>query len=46
LRQHHLANRCFSGYEDIVNACSAAWNDCINDIKRVIQMCHRDWLKI
>jgi transposase len=46
LRQHHLTNRCFSGYQDIVNACSAAWNDCINDIKRVMQMCHRDWLKI
>jgi hypothetical protein len=46
LRQHHLANRCFSGYEDIVNACSTAWNDFISDIKRVIQMCHRDWLEV
>jgi transposase len=25
LRQHHLANRVFSGYEDIVDACSKAW---------------------
>ena len=24
LRQHHLANRCFNGYEDIVDASSAA----------------------
>ena len=46
LRQHHLANRCFSGYEDIVDACSAAWNDFIDDLKRVIQMCSRDWLQV
>jgi transposase len=46
LRQHHLANRCFSCYEDIVYACSAAWNDFISNIKRVMQMCHRDCLKI
>jgi len=26
LRQRHLANRCFKGYEDIVDACSQAWN--------------------
>ena len=44
LRQHHLANRCFSGYDDIVDACTLAWNDFINDIKRVTQMCSRDWL--
>jgi transposase len=25
LRQHHLANRCFSSYDDIVEACSIAW---------------------
>ena len=46
LRQHHLANRCFSGYDDIVDACSTAWNYFISDIKRVIQMCHRDWLEV
>jgi transposase len=26
LRQQHLVNRCFEGYEDIVNACSSACN--------------------
>ena len=43
LRQHHLANRCFEGYESIVEACSEAWNDFISDTQRVIDMCFRDW---
>ena len=46
LRQHHLANRCFNGYDDIVDACSKAWNSFINDTKRVTQMCSRDWLQV
>ncbi|MDP2559924.1 IS630 family transposase [Psychrobium sp. 1_MG-2023] len=25
LRQHHLANRCFKNYEDIVEQCTQAW---------------------
>ena len=35
LRQHHLANRCFSGYDDIIDASSIAWNDFVSDVKRV-----------
>ncbi|WP_415232113.1 transposase [Psychromonas sp.] len=27
LRQHHLVNRCFSEYENIVDSISDAWND-------------------
>lgn len=46
LRQHHLANRCFSGYEDIVDSCTHAWNDFIDDTSRVIKMCSRDWLEV
>ncbi len=30
LRQRHLANRCFKGYEEIVDACSQAWNDFVS----------------
>ena len=44
LRQHYLANRCFKSYEDILDACTAAWNDFVGDVKRVSKMCHRDWL--
>ena len=46
LRQHHLANRCFNGYDDIVDACTKAWNSFIDDTKRVTQMCSRDWLQV
>jgi transposase len=43
LRQHHLANRCFEGYEDILNACTSAWNHFRKDSQRVIKLCSRDW---
>ncbi|MEH6711568.1 MAG: IS630 family transposase [Paraglaciecola polaris] len=46
LRQHHLANRSFESYDDILEACTTAWNDFVNDLKRVTQMCHRDWLDV
>lgn len=46
LRQHHLANRCFEGYSDIVEACTTAWNSFIDDTQRVVQMCSRSWLKV
>jgi len=46
LRQHHLANRCFNGYEDIVNACSDAWNNFISNTERVISLCSRDWVLV
>ncbi len=42
LRQHHLANRSFEGYEDIVDACSHAWNSFISDSKRVMSLCRRE----
>jgi transposase len=43
LRQHCLANRCFGGYEDILNACTTAWNHFRKDSQRVIKLCIRDW---
>jgi transposase len=46
LRQNELANRCFKGYEDIVDACTDAWNSFIKDIDRVKELCSRDWIKV
>ena len=46
LRQHHLANRCFKGYDDIVDACSEAWSSFISDAKRVTEMCSRNWIEV
>ena len=46
LRQNELANRCFDGYEDIVDACCDAWNSFIEDVERVKQLCDRDWINL
>ena len=46
LRQNELANRCFSGYDDIVEQCSIAWNRFIAEPERVIQLCSRRWTKL
>ena len=43
LRQNVLANRCFSGYDDIVEQCSIAWNTFIEKKARVIELCTRPW---
>jgi transposase len=46
LRQHHLANRCFDGYEYILNACTSAWNHFKKDSQRVIKLCSGDWASV
>lgn len=46
LRQHYLANRCFTDYEDILDACTTAWNGFISDTQRVINLCLREWFKL
>ena len=46
LRQHHLANRCFNGYESIVNNVCDAWNDFVSDAKRVMKTCTREWMSL
>ena len=46
LRQHHLANRCFNGYESIVGSVCDAWNDFVSDTQRVMKMCTRDWMNL
>ncbi|MGI2107769.1 IS630 family transposase, partial [Shewanella frigidimarina] len=37
---------CFSGYDDIVEQCSIAWNRFIAEPERVIQLCSRRWTKL
>jgi len=46
LRQNELANRCFKGYDDIVDECSRAWNSFISDASRVMKLCSRDWIQV
>ncbi len=43
LRDRSLANRCFDGYEHIVDACCDAWN-AFTDIPGAIRsLCSRSW---
>lgn len=46
MRQHCLSNRVFSGYDDIVDEVSKAWNQFISLPERVKKMCSREWIKL
>lgn len=46
LRQHCLANRCFEGYNDIVEPCCSAWNTFIHSKDSVKSLCTRGWAKV
>jgi transposase len=46
LRQNHLAGRVFDTYEDIVDACCAAWN-ALSAVKgRIASISSREWLRL
>jgi transposase len=44
LRDRCLSNRTFSGFDDIVEQLSRAWNTFIFDKERVKNLCARDWI--
>lgn len=46
LRSEALANRCFEGYEDIVQSCCDVWNWFVNLPGRIRQLCTRLWAKL
>ena len=46
LRQRCLSNRTFSGFDDIVEQVSIAWNTFVSDSERVKNLCWRDWIKL
>lgn len=43
LRDEHLANRCFDGYEDIVDSCHHAWMSFANNPQKIHSLCSRKW---
>ena len=43
LRQQSLANRAFSDYKDIENACIDAWNAFTGVVGAIKQLCSRSW---
>lgn len=46
MRQNSLANRCFQGYTDIMNACCAAWESFRESTERIKSICSRDWINL
>ena len=46
LRQHHLINRSFKDYDNIIDEVCYAWNGFVSDSKRVINMCTRDRMNL
>ena len=46
LRDNWLANRCYNGYEAIVESCCDAWNWFVNLPQRVRQLCSREWARL
>lgn len=46
LRDRDLANRCYSGYEDILSASSTAWNKFCGVKNQIKNLCSRKWARI
>jgi transposase len=46
LRQTHLSNRVFDGYEAIVDACCTAWNALLGEARRITSIATRTWATI
>lgn len=46
MRDRELSNRTFSGYNDIVEQVSRAWNVFRSEVKRVKNLCFRDWTNL
>jgi transposase len=43
LRDHSLANRCYDGYDDIIDASAIAWNSFTGVADQVKSLCSRSW---
>lgn len=43
LRDNFLANRCFDGYQDILDACTNAWLSFLKVCGRAKKLCSRSW---
>lgn len=43
LKQKRLSNRCFTGYDDIIDACCQAWNEFRANGSFIQSLCSRRW---
>lgn len=46
LRDNWLANRCYEGYEAIVDACCHAWNWLVDLPGKIQKLCTREWANL
>ena len=46
LRGNYLNRRVWDSYDQIVDACCAAWNAFISDTNRVSSITHREWATV
>lgn len=46
MRQHHLVNRTFKGYDEIVSSVCAVRDSFLSGGERVTNMCTRDWINL
>ncbi len=46
LREDELANRCFEGYDDIVESSCRAWNNFTGRPGSVRKLCTREWANL
>ena len=45
LRRRELSNRSFKNYEEILDACSIAWNNFVNEKGAIKNLCTREWVR-
>lgn len=43
LRERFLSQRLWASYDDILDACCAAWNALLNETGRIRSLCALDW---
>lgn len=46
LRKSHFSNRCFTGYDEIVEVCCQAWNAFTEMPELIHSLCSREWAKL
>lgn len=46
LRDNKLANRCYQGYEDILDACCEAWRWFVDIPNKTQNLCSRSWANL
>ncbi len=46
MRKDDLSNRCYEGYDNIVDVCCNAWNSLMGKVGKIRSLCYWDWTKV